>query len=236
MRVGQAERLPAYQQFAEELRTQITTGVLRPGDRLPTEPQLCTQAGLSRSTVREALRLLASQHLIITTRGVAGGSFVAHPSPAQLGETLFTGMRLLMATGTIGVSELFEVHELIEVPAAALAAQRRSDEQLAALREAFFDPERELDAVPAAGRAFHAALVSAANNPLYEMVTWPLHGIVNERALVEQAPDGFWHQVDADHRAIEHAVAERDSAAARAATLAHIGHLREVFAAMPVDL
>jgi GntR family transcriptional repressor for pyruvate dehydrogenase complex len=229
--VGQAERLPAYQQFAEKLRFQITSGVLRPGDRLPTEPQLSTQAGLSRSTVREALRLLASQHLIVTTRGVAGGSFVAHPSPAQLGETLTTGMRLLMTSGAIGVSELFEVHELIEAPAAALAAQRRSDEQLAALRAAFFDPDSdELDVLLAGSRAFHAALVAAAGNPLYELVTWPLHGVVNERALAEQAPEGFWRRVDTEHRAIERAVGERDSVAARAATLSHLGHLRTVFA------
>jgi DNA-binding FadR family transcriptional regulator len=166
----------------------------------------------------------------VTTRGVAGGSFVVHPSPAQLGETLTTGMRLLMTSGAIGVSQLFEVHELIEAPAASLAAQRRSEEQLAALRAALFDPDRDhLEVLLAGSRAFHAALVAAADNPLYEMVTWPLHGVVNERTLVEQAPDGFWHQVDADHRAIERAVAERDSVAARAATLTHIGHLREVF-------
>jgi DNA-binding FadR family transcriptional regulator len=228
--VGQAERLPAYQQFAEELRLQITSGALRPGDRLPTEPQLSVQAGLSRSTVREALRLLASQHLIVTTRGVAGGSFVAHPSPAQLGETLMTGMRLLMTSGAIGVSELFEVHELIEAPAAALAAQRRNDEQLAALRAAFFDPDHdELDRLLTAARAFHAALVAAAANPLYELVTWPLHGVVNERALAERAPEGFWRVVDTDHRAIEAAVAGRNSVEARAATLAHLAHLREAF-------
>ena len=74
-------RAPAYRLLADDLRAQITSGRLVPGDRLPTEPQLCQRSGVSRSTVREALRLLASQHLIVTTRGVSGGSFVAHPSP-----------------------------------------------------------------------------------------------------------------------------------------------------------
>jgi DNA-binding FadR family transcriptional regulator len=70
-------RTPAYQLLADDLRTRITSGRLRPGQRLPTEPELCAEAGVSRSTVREALRLLSSQHLIVTTRGVTGGSFVA---------------------------------------------------------------------------------------------------------------------------------------------------------------
>ena len=73
-------RVPAYQLLADSLRTQITSGRLRPGERLPTEPQLCVRSGVSRSTVREALRLLTSQHLIVTTRGVTGGSYVARPT------------------------------------------------------------------------------------------------------------------------------------------------------------
>src|SRR5438876_352461 len=73
---GRTAGISSYQALADGLRAQITSGKLRPGDRLPTEPQLCAQSGLSRSTVREALRLLTSQNLIVTTRGVTGGSFV----------------------------------------------------------------------------------------------------------------------------------------------------------------
>jgi GntR family transcriptional regulator, transcriptional repressor for pyruvate dehydrogenase complex len=224
--VGQAERLPAYQQLAEELRIQITTGLLRPGERLPTEPQLCARSGLSRSTVREALRLLASQHLIVTTRGVTGGSFVAHPSPAQLGEILSTGMRLLLSTGAIHPSQLIEVREMLEAPAAALAAARRSDEQLAALRAALFDPSRDRgERLFQAYRDFHEALAVAAGNPLWELVTTPLYWVGHPG---DRMPEDFWRQIDADHRRIEQAVAVRDGEAARVATLAHLAHLRTV--------
>jgi DNA-binding FadR family transcriptional regulator len=222
--VGQAERPPAYQQLAEELRIQIITGLLRPGERLPTEPQLCARSGLSRSTVREALRLLASQHLIVTTRGVNGGSFVAHPSPAQLGELLSTGMRLLLSTGAICASQLIEVREMLEAPAAALAATRRSDDQLAALRAALFDPDRDhLDRLPDTYRRFHAALAVAAGNPLCELVTTPLYWVGHSG---DPAPPDFWHRIDADHRQIERAITARDGEAARTATLAHLAHLR----------
>jgi GntR family transcriptional regulator, transcriptional repressor for pyruvate dehydrogenase complex len=63
-------RVPAYQSLADELRREILNGARHPGERLPTEPQLQAQTGLSRSTVREALRLLASQQMITTVQNV----------------------------------------------------------------------------------------------------------------------------------------------------------------------
>src|ERR1051325_7951226 len=81
---GSSVRPPAYQLLADELRADITSGRLQPGERLPPEPELCVKTGVSRSTVREALRLLARQHLIVTTRGVTGGSFVSHPDAGPL--------------------------------------------------------------------------------------------------------------------------------------------------------
>src|SRR5213083_2811642 len=118
-------RAPAYQLLADDLREQITSGQLRPGERLPTEPELCVRSGVSRSTVREALRLLASQHLIVTTRGVTGGSFVAHPDAAQLSEALSTGLTLLSNSAEVGLADLLELRRALEIPAAGLAAVRR---------------------------------------------------------------------------------------------------------------
>src|SRR5436305_15318827 len=101
-------RPPAYRLLADGLREQTTSGQLRPGERLPTEPELCVRTGVSRSTVREALRLLASQHLIVTTRGVTGGSYVAQPDPATLAESLTGGVRMLLACTPVGVNEPME--------------------------------------------------------------------------------------------------------------------------------
>src|SRR5256886_16301686 len=133
-------RSPAYQQLADELREQITSGRRRPGRRRPTEPELCLRTGVSRSTVREALRLLASQHLIVTTRGVTGGSYVAKPDAATLADSLSRGMSLLVSATPVGIGELMEVRDLVEEPAAGLAARRRTDADLAALAKTMFDP------------------------------------------------------------------------------------------------
>lgn len=224
-------RTPAYQTLAEDIRAQITSGRLQPGERLPTEPQLCARTGVSRSTVREALRLLASQHLIVTTRGVTGGSFVTHPSPEKLSDTLSTGVSLLLNAATVGILDLLEVRETLEVPAAAQAAVRRTDEHLAQLRAALFDAA--VASVPemlAAHRAFHTGLVAATGNPLFELLCRPLYQVSNEGELAEVAPIGFWTRIDAEHREILRCVASGDASGAAAAARTHIGFIRACYA------
>jgi DNA-binding FadR family transcriptional regulator len=223
----QPGRAPAYQTLADDLRGQITSGLLRPGERLPTEPELCVRSGVSRSTVREALRLLASQHLIVTTRGVTGGSYVARPNPATLAESLTGGVRLLLACTPVGVDELMEVREMVEVPGVALAARRRTDGDLRVLERTMFDPVH--DDVPtklAAHRAFHAALAAATGNPVYELLARPLYAPGNEDELARRASVALWRAVDRDHRAILRAVIDQDEVAARQATRAHLANLR----------
>ncbi len=232
MSIEQSVRAPAYQLLADDLRARITSGRLRPGQRLPTEPELCAEAGVSRSTVREALRLLSSQHLIITTRGVTGGSFVAQPDPGVLAESLVSGVRLLLSSATVGVDELMEVRETFEIPAVALAAQRRTEEDLARLRAAMFDPVHDdLATRLAAHRAFHAALAAATGNPLYELMTSPLYAVANARELVEVAGPGFWVEVDADHREILRCVEARDAAGGQRAASQHLRRLRTTWPA-----
>jgi DNA-binding FadR family transcriptional regulator len=214
--------------LADGLRAEITSGKLRPGDRLPTEPQLCAQSGLSRSTVREALRLLTSQHLIVTTRGVTGGSFVAEPSAHHLAETLGDGLSLLLANGTLQAAHLLEVRMMLEVPATRFAAGRRTEAHLADLAAALFEPDvDDLDRILAANRAFHATMSAATGNPLYQLVSQPLYAVANERDLADETPKEFWVQVDADHRAILAAVSDGDGDRAAEAARAHLEHLRE---------
>ncbi|GIH12777.1 FadR/GntR family transcriptional regulator [Rugosimonospora africana] len=224
--VRQHTRVPAYQLLADDLRSQITSGVLRPGDRLPTEPELCAHRGVSRSTVREALRLLSSQRLIITTRGVTGGSFVAVPNPSELAESMSAGVRLLLSTSAAGVAELMEVREMLEVPAAGLAARRRTEADLERLRSTMFDPENdELPVRLAAHRAFHVALAAAAGNPLYELVTGPLYAITEEVQQADLAPQNTWLGIDAEHREILRCVAAGDGPAAERAVTWHLARL-----------
>jgi GntR family transcriptional regulator, transcriptional repressor for pyruvate dehydrogenase complex len=227
-------RAPAYQILADELRDQITSGRLRPGERLPTEPELCARNRVSRSTVREALRLLSSQNLIITTRGVTGGSFVAQPSPAKLAESLSAGVRMLLATQGAGGGELMEIREMIEIPAAGLAAQRRTEADLDRLRATLFDPVPDDPAARCAAHgAFHAALAAASGNPLYELVTSPLYAVGDDTRLGGLVPHSMWVQLDAEHREILRCVAARDVTGAQRATTWHLARLRSTWPRRP---
>jgi DNA-binding FadR family transcriptional regulator len=223
-------RAPAYQTLADDLRAQIVAGRLRPGERLPTEPQLCARFGLSRSTVREALRLLASQQLIITTRGVTGGSFVAELSPERLGDSLATAMQVLRAGTTVTGAQFIEMREMLEVPGAALAAERRTDEDLAALRDIVLDPnEPDLEVKLCAYWAIHAAMAAAVHNPLYELLAGPLRRLANDRELAAMGPAEFWHESAKAWQEVIRCVEARDPAGAAEALRAHLRFLCDIY-------
>jgi GntR family transcriptional repressor for pyruvate dehydrogenase complex len=219
-------RPPAYQLLADELRADITSGRLQPGERLPPEPELCIKTGVSRSTVREALRLLASQHLIVTTRGVTGGSFVSHPDAEQLSAGLATGFTLLTNSARVGLADLLELRRALEVPAAGLAALRRDDEHLIELRGAYFDPAiDEFDTMMAAHAAFHLAVAKATGNPLFELVSRPLYHATYGEDVTENLPPGYWAQIDADHRKIVECITVRDAECAARVATDHLAYI-----------
>lgn len=221
-------RPPAYQLLADELRDDITSGRLQPGERLPPEPELCIRTGVSRSTVREALRLLASQHLIVTTRGVTGGSFVAHPDAEQLSDSLSTGLTLL-TNATVGLADLLELRQALEVPGAALAAVRRTDEHLAEIRAALFDPDLDgFGVMMQAHAVFHAAVARATTNPLYELFTRPLYRVSYGEEVTADLPDGYWKRIDADHRELFACLTNRDAEAAAMVSRRHLDYIAEL--------
>ena len=225
-----AARAPAYQELAKTLRSRILAGDLRPGDRLPAEPDLCAQYAVSRSTAREALRVLSSQHLVTTTRGVAGGTFVTHPRPDHISSYLQASFSLLAGSETASVEDLLEVRELLEVPAAGLAALRRTPQHVDTLRSTLFDPRTvRVDEVFEANRNFHVALLRMTGNPLLESLARPVFGVLNERFLRERAPARFWHSVDRDHREILALVEAGDGDSAARAQHEHLERLRGTY-------
>lgn len=218
---------PAYQLLADRLRVEIMSGQLLPGARLPTEPQLCEQSGLSRSTVREALRLLSSQHLIITTRGVNGGSFVAEPDARTLGDSLSDGVGLLLASGAVKGDDFLEVRRMLEVPAAGLAAARREPHHLRDLEAAMFDPDSAtLDERIAAHAAFHLAVAAASGNTLLCLVVQPFYTVSDRKAADHNAPLPMWRLIDRDHRALLAAIRDQDIDLAMEVARGHIDNVR----------
>jgi DNA-binding FadR family transcriptional regulator len=212
---------PAHAQITDELRRLIVTGKLEPGRKLPNETDLARLLNVSRSTVREALRTLSSQRLITTRRGVHGGTFISQPDAGQLGDLLSSGLDVLSGPhGTLTMEHLLEARELIEVPAARLAAARRTDDHIAMMeRQLSDDPDLQVDAKM--HTRFHQAVYAACDNDLITLMARPISAVLSVRFLTAQTPE-FWSTVVQEHRQMAEAIAAGNGEAAAAAAATHL--------------
>lgn len=145
-------------QALEQLRLRIAAGVWAVGERLPTEPELCAELGISRNTVREAMRVLAFSGLIEVRQG--DGSYLrSMTDPAGA----------MRALSHCTLEQAQETRQMLEVEAIGLAALRRTEQDLEQLREALQASAAlyhgELEAYIRADLVFHTRLVDAAHNP-----------------------------------------------------------------------
>jgi DNA-binding FadR family transcriptional regulator len=151
--------------LANGLRERILSGEFPEGTPLPPERELVTQTRMSRTTVREALRILEVQGLVRIKAGRAGGAFVQRPDEDDMARSV----GLLIRGRQIRLAALFETREAVEPFCASLAAKHRTDEDLAALDSANVALEEsgsDLSAFLKANVAFHVAVAKASHNEL----------------------------------------------------------------------
>jgi GntR family transcriptional repressor for pyruvate dehydrogenase complex len=209
------------ERIVEELANEIRMGVLKPGDKLPSERKLCGRFGASRNSVREALRILSSRRMIQIQMG--RGSFVTDFSAPETNSLL----PFWEQHHEVPFLSLLEVRLFIEPQAAALAASRIDKASLAQLERTLRQLEENIDKDSLGGRifadiAFHDCLIRAADNPLLVSI---YRGI--EPMLFEIRRMGLWSKersakVLKAHGEIYHAVATGDSPAAGRAMWDHI--------------
>lgn len=215
----------AYEQVAAQMRQWIITGFLAVGDKLPSEAELCKQFGTSRSTVREALRLLASERLIVTQPGARGGSVVSRPSAANVTADLTTSLAAMVGASDLSVWEMLEARILLEVPAAGIAAKNHTDDHIARLTSLVPDQVPEIDDLFAVDLAFHQTLLEATQNRLLPVVTLPVFEVSARRVPRDRLERSTWPRVIDEHRAIVEAVRKRDVAEAEDAMRRHLSGL-----------
>jgi GntR family transcriptional regulator, transcriptional repressor for pyruvate dehydrogenase complex len=218
----------AYEQVADQLRSLIVSGNLSPGDRLPNEVVLAREFGVSRATVREALRMLAVQRLIITSKGPNGGSYVASPEIDFISEFMNANINLLTEMDRFSLDELLEAREYLEVFSARMASERRTEEQIEMLRLAVpdqGDPMVKRERFQA-NISFHARLMEYCGNGLLYISAMPLFSVL-QTALARSELTDKWHRdVSSQHDEIIDAVEARDEEAAGALMREHIAFLR----------
>ena len=221
------------QGVVDAIAEQIRDGALRPGDRLPAEPELVLRFGVSRTVVRESMLRLQSSGLVETRHGV--GTFVLAPDAPR---TLLTP-----AGDDITTHDMLAMLELrisVETDAAGLAASRRTEAHLTAMRAA-------LDAFGAAHHAgastveadfqFHLQIAMATGNRYFEEVLRGLGDttIERRRGSADKPQFGETHPLLEhgklltlrEHEDIYACVRRGDPAAARAAMLMHLSNSRE---------
>ena len=218
------------------LRGMIQAGELPPGSRLPTEQQLSQQMGLSRSGVREAVKVLEAARVLDVRRG--DGTYVTSLAPHLLLEGLGVAVELLRDDTLL---EVMEVRRMLEPVATGVAALRVTEADLERLSEILEDMRRAADDAELLIRydaAFHRTVIAVTGN---ETLTSLLDGLSGKtlrarvwRGLIE---GGSAHLTLSEHEAIYHALRERDPLLAQASALIHVNTseswLRAVLAAAP---
>lgn len=219
---------PRTSNLAERVMTRlgadIRGGRLAPGARLPTEQELTTTMGVSRTVVREAVAALRADGLVVTRRG-SGAYVAANPTASPF---RIVSPRL----GTIGdILDVMELRLAVEVEAAARAAERATRKQIAAIRAALRDIDRALrqgDGAVAEDFAFHRAIAEATGNRQFPRFLSFLGSHVIPRQSVRLSVDtpaerrAYLERIQREHGRIVAGISDRDPAEARRAMREHL--------------
>lgn len=203
------------------LRHMISSGRLSAGQRFPPENELCDELGISRSSLREAVRMLAALGVVEARHG--SGTFVSLLRPEDLIGTLSLTIGLLPLDGLL---ELYEIRRVLESHVVAQAAARITPEELESLYGHIegIDTTDDPAKVTVFDHSFHSEIARIAGNPALES----LLAVFRSRSRHYQVftlPGGpeMKRVTNEDHRAIVTALANRDPAAAASAAAAHVG-------------
>ncbi|WP_431906990.1 FadR/GntR family transcriptional regulator [Nonomuraea jabiensis] len=181
----------AYERVVEQVEEAIESGSLSPGERLPSERELMVQFSVSRSTVREALRVLQARGLVRSRPGDPNGAEVLPFSPA----TLHKSMTTLARVEELSLAELVQFRMVLDSSAILLAARLRTDAQFAEMESAVAHMraavETGQDTFGEADVAFHDVVARASGNKLIQICTDVVRSIVLKliSEKIADAPD-----------------------------------------------
>jgi GntR family transcriptional repressor for pyruvate dehydrogenase complex len=167
----------------DQIKAIIIKGDLKPGDRLPSERNMEQMMKRSRSTIREALRMLERDGFIRTVPG-AIGAIIQEPNTSNVEQSL----EIILQTSKVTLGELFEYRQQNDVFIARCAAQRRTPEIIAALRDILANEDRlfeskDFDAFIKTDMSFHRKLAKAANNQVAYIIMQVLGNLIEPKLI-----------------------------------------------------
>ena len=216
-----------YKQVADQIQGLIVADSLRPGDKLPGERELAEQMGVSRTVIREAIRVLSDRGLVSVKSGC--GTYVRELSHKDAAASIELFLKLRQSPESF--QHVYEVRRMIEVEAAGLAALRADQEDHASMETAIDgmadnkgDPQKYAEC----DLAFHAAVAAATHNELFGILLSPISELLEEMVRISlDAPTAVDEGLAHHHNILEQ-IKTQDTEKARQAMRDHLNHARDL--------
>lgn len=218
-------RTRLYEQVAQQITTWIADNGLAPGDRIPPERELAQRLGVSRATLSQALVALEVIGVVEVRHG--DGTVVTSAPGSPGSQRIVAAIR----AHADRLPEIIETRDALETKIAALAAQRRTDEDLARIDDALAAMEADVEA---GGRGvegderFHGAVTAAAHSLLLAHLMDEIGDLIRETRIESLSQPDRPRNSLAGHRAVARAIRAGDPAAAAAAMHAHVEMVSDV--------
>ena len=215
-----------YEEIVEQLRELISTGTFNPGDKLPSERDMAQMLGVSRASVREAVVALQAMGVLDVKPGE--GTFVS----ASMNSEMIEPLALVLSVERNPLAQLMEVRRILEAEAAALAAQRATEQDRLKMVEVLNDmkatAERHEQGVEF-DLFFHFSIAYATKNTLLLIIIKTLDNMMHQTFLVDRTEmysnPKTAERILNEHQVILDAILAGDPAAAREGMLQHLKHV-----------
>jgi len=215
------------QQVESQIKQAILDGEFNPGERLPSETRLAEAFGVSRATVREALRALVENGLVVTTPGSMGGSVVQQVDHHALSSLVSDRLGDVLELGSVTYEEVTRFRDMLEVPSARLAALHRTDPQLSSIRVVIDKEQGILVKDPEMqnfNAEFHSLVADASGNRVLGAFVAALHRLAEDPAFAIADADSGRRAIE-QHIDIYEAIEAQDPDRAAEAMASHLDSL-----------
>jgi GntR family transcriptional repressor for pyruvate dehydrogenase complex len=216
-------RIDITDEVIQRVKHLLASGILRAGSKLPPEREFARVLGISRPSLRQGLKALATMGVIFTRSG--DGTYVSNSAS----EILEQSIHFLLLTGAVPMAELFEVRKVVEVELAGLAAARVTPQDLAEMEKSLAGMEATLDNVDhylPHDFNFHNAIAKAARNSLFHAIIENLGRLLMESRQQTVQREPSMGQAINDHTAIYYQIQAGNVAGAREAMFKHLDRIQ----------
>jgi GntR family transcriptional repressor for pyruvate dehydrogenase complex len=222
-------------QIIEQIRNAILSGRFKPGDKVAAEKELISEFGVSKATLREALRVLEGMGLVEIKKGIAGGVFIAEVDM----KTTIHGIINFLHFKTVSIKDITMIRYLLEPPVAQIAASRIQPEDIIKLESMIVEHPAVPDTIVSREIGFHRYLARMTENPILILVMDFIDNILDDIKFQLDPGAEFYHKVAKSHQAILECLKQKDGVGARREIvndLLEVGsHLANLSGTQPFD-